>query len=188
MAKIVTRTVSSLDLNPLLTSLVTGVLDTVSNLLGTLTQDGKLIHQIINSGKLRRKLFDHFISLVILYSVGQIVNQILGPAGELLSSEIVGNYSQNMTYTGVSQALDNGNIVKQYSYPPPIGSTQTSNTLVNIVFDVLGKVLGATVVSPTSTSTSTSTSTPTTTTVATTLASSPAPVITTTTAAAPPAV
>ena len=51
VAKIVTRTVSSLDLNPLLTSLVSGVLDTVSNLLGTLTQNGQLIHQVINSGK-----------------------------------------------------------------------------------------------------------------------------------------
>lgn len=51
VAKIVTRTVSSLDLNPLLTSLVSGVLDTVSNLLGTLTKDGQLIHQVINSGK-----------------------------------------------------------------------------------------------------------------------------------------
>lgn len=113
--------------------------------------------------------------------VGEIVNQVLGPAGELLSSTVVGNFSTNMTYTGNSQTLANGNIVKQYSYPPPIGSTQTTNTLVNIVFDVLGKVLGATVVSPPPT-------TPSTTVATTTVAASPPPVTPTTTSTPPPPV
>ena len=42
---------ASLDLNPLLTSVVNGVFQTINNLLGTLTQNGQLIHQIINSGE-----------------------------------------------------------------------------------------------------------------------------------------
>ena len=50
IAKIVTRTMESLDLNPLLTNLINGVVQTVNNLLGTLTDGGQLIHQIINNG------------------------------------------------------------------------------------------------------------------------------------------
>jgi hypothetical protein len=53
IAKIVTRTMASLDLNPLLTSVIDGVFQTINNLLGTLTQNGQLIHQIINSGEKR---------------------------------------------------------------------------------------------------------------------------------------
>jgi hypothetical protein len=52
IAKIVTRTLSSLDLNPLLTSVINGVVETVNNLLGTLTQNGQLINQIVDSGKI----------------------------------------------------------------------------------------------------------------------------------------
>ncbi len=51
IAKIINRTMASLDLNPLLTTLVNGVIQTVNNLLCTLTQNGQLIHQIIDSGK-----------------------------------------------------------------------------------------------------------------------------------------
>jgi hypothetical protein len=60
-----------------------------------------------------------------------------------------------MTFTGISQTLDNGNIIKQYSYPPPVGSSQTVNTLVNILFNTVGNVLSTTVVNPAQTSTST---------------------------------
>ena len=42
----------SLDLNPLLTTVIDGVFQTVNNLLATFTQNGQLIHQII---KLRLK-------------------------------------------------------------------------------------------------------------------------------------
>jgi hypothetical protein len=40
---------ASLDLNRLLTSVINGVFQTVNNLLSTFTQNGQLIHQIINS-------------------------------------------------------------------------------------------------------------------------------------------
>jgi hypothetical protein len=41
----------SLDLNPLLTSVVNGVFQTINNVLGTLTQNGQLINQIIDSSR-----------------------------------------------------------------------------------------------------------------------------------------
>ncbi|CAF0915296.1 unnamed protein product [Adineta ricciae] len=143
VATIITRTMASLDLNPLLTSVIDGVFQTVNNLLGRLTQNGQLINQIIDS-------------------TGKIVNQVLGTAGEVLSSVVVGDYQQNMTFTGVTQTLDNGNVIKQYSYPPPAGSSQTDKVLVNVLTDASGKVLSATVVNPPSiptTTSSTSTST-----------------------------
>lgn len=90
---------------------------------------------------------------------------MLGTAGEVLSSVVVGDYQQNMTFTGISRTLENGNVIKQFSYPPPAGSSQTDNVLVNIVFDTLGKVLSATVVNPgTTPTTTTSTATTATTT------------------------
>ncbi|UJR08259.1 hypothetical protein I4U23_012532 [Adineta vaga] len=148
IAKIVTRTMESLDLNPLLTSVIDGVFQVINNLLATFTQDGQLIHQIIDSA-------------------GKIVNQVLGTAGDVLSSVVVGDYQQNMTFTGVTQTLDNGNIIKQYSYPPPTGSSQTGNILINVLTDTLGKVLSATVVNPASTPSTTNPTLTSTTTVAT---------------------
>ncbi|CAF1133918.1 unnamed protein product [Adineta steineri] len=139
IATIVTRTMASLDLNPLLTSIVNGVFQTVDNLLGTLTQNGTLINQIIDS-------------------TGQIVNQVLGTAGNVLSSVVVGNFQQNMTFTGITSTQANGDVIKQYSYPPPAGSSSNANILVNIVFDSTGNVLSATVVNPSSTATSTTSS------------------------------
>ncbi|CAF1323543.1 unnamed protein product [Rotaria sordida] len=136
VAKIVTRTMASLDLNPLLTTIINGVFRTIDNLLSTLTQNGQLIHQIIDN-------------------TGKIINLVLGTEGEILSSVDVGDYLQNMTFTGVTQTLENGNIIKQYTYPPPIGSSQIDNRLVNIVFNSLGQVLGTTVVNPVSTPTAT---------------------------------
>jgi len=61
-----------------------------------------------------------------------------------------------MTFTGITQTLSNGNIIKQYSYSPPAGSSQTDNILVNIVFNSQGNPLSATVVNPPSTPTTTS--------------------------------
>jgi hypothetical protein len=60
--------------------------------------------------------------LTILVNGVQIANQVLSTTEQVLSSVVVGNY------------LQNGDIIKQYSYPPP-GSSQTGNTYVNIVFD-----------------------------------------------------
>ena len=51
VAKIVTRTLASLDSNPLLLSVVNGVSQTVNNLVGSVTQNGQLIHQTIDSSK-----------------------------------------------------------------------------------------------------------------------------------------
>jgi hypothetical protein len=42
---------ASLDLNPVLISMIDGVFETDSNLLGILTDDGQFIHQIINKSK-----------------------------------------------------------------------------------------------------------------------------------------
>ena len=75
-----------------------------------------------------------------------------------------------MTLTGVTQTLKNGNIVKQYSYPPPAGSSQTENLLVDVLFDVHGKVLSTSIVTSPSTPPAASTPmTPVTTTTATTV-------------------
>jgi len=52
---------ASLDLNPLLISVVGGVFQTVNNLLGTLTQNGQLIHQIIDSSKIIYLVLKDFI-------------------------------------------------------------------------------------------------------------------------------
>jgi hypothetical protein len=51
VVKIITRTMASLDLNPVLISMIDGVFETDSNLLGILTDDGQFIHQIINKSK-----------------------------------------------------------------------------------------------------------------------------------------
>lgn len=51
IAAIITRTMASLDLNPLLTSIVDGVFDIIDNLLLTFTKDGKPINQIVDKRK-----------------------------------------------------------------------------------------------------------------------------------------
>ncbi|CAF4852150.1 unnamed protein product, partial [Rotaria sp. Silwood1] len=155
IAKIVTRTMASLDLNPLLLSFINGVFQTINNLLATFPLDGHVIHQIIDT-------------------VGNIVNQVLGPDGQILSSSIVGDYLKNMTFTGVTQTLANGYTIKQYSYTPPTGSSSLTNVLVNLVFNTLGTVVNAIVVTPVSPSTITNTPT-------TTATSSTSTVVNTTT-------
>jgi hypothetical protein len=92
-----------------------------------------------------------FLIILFIYLAGRIVNQVLGTTGQVLSSVVVGNYQQNMTFTGISQTLDNGDIIKQFSYSPPAGSSQTGNTYVNIVFDTQGNPVSATVINPAST-------------------------------------
>ncbi|RYC61499.1 hypothetical protein CHU98_g4708 [Xylaria longipes] len=144
LVEIVNRTLESLNLNPLLINLINEATDLVDAVVGAV--DG-LLGSIVNG--------DSTINLII-DNLGNIVQEIEGAAGNLLSS-IVGNYEQNMTYTGAQEILDGGLIQKTYSYSP-------LNALVNIVFNSLGQVVQAVVVkrnggsSPTS---STTTATPT---------------------------
>lgn len=126
LVEIVNRVFESLDLNPLListlsnaTNLLQPVIGAVDGLLGTVTQGGTTISFMV----------DNF---------GNIVQQVAGANGSPVSS-IVGNYLTNMTDTGVSQALQNGLISRQYSYTP-------LNALVNIVFNAAGQVVQASVV------------------------------------------
>lgn len=127
LVEIVNRVFSSLDLNPLLitaldtvTDLVDTVVGAVDGLIGSITQGGSTLSFLIDN-------------------LGNIVQQILGPGGGSPQTSIVGNYLQNMTYTGVSQNLQNGLVKKTYKYSP-------LNALVDIVFNAAGNIVQATVV------------------------------------------
>jgi len=129
---IVNRVFESLDLNPLLintlnnvTSLVTDVVGEVDGLLGSITQGGTTQSFVIDN-------------------LGNIVQQVSGV------STIVGNYLQNMTYTGQSESLGSGLTQKVYSYSP-------LDALVDIVFNTAGQIVQATVQTATSGSSSSST-------------------------------
>lgn len=146
LVDIVNRTLESLNLNPLLIN----VINEVTNLVDTVVAavDG-LLGSIVNG--------DSTINLIV-DNLGNIVQEVEGATGNLLSS-IVGNYEQNMTYTGAQEILDGGLIQKTYSYTP-------LNALVNIVFNSLGQVVQAVVVKRNGngsggTSTTSSTATPT---------------------------
>ena len=98
LVDIVNRVFQSLDLNPLLinalnnvTSLVTDVVGEVDGLLGSITQGGTTVSFVVDN-------------------LGDIVQQVNGV------SSIVGNYLQNMTYTGQSTSLGSGLTKKVYSY------------------------------------------------------------------------
>lgn len=124
--EIVERVFNSLDLNPLLisllnnvTDLVGGVIGAVDGLLGTITQGETTLSFVVDN-------------------LGNIVQEVVGGATGALST-IVGNYLQNMTFTGDTKPLDNGLTQKTYSYEP-------LNALVNIVFNTVGQVVQATVV------------------------------------------
>ncbi|KAF2422603.1 hypothetical protein EJ08DRAFT_575308, partial [Tothia fuscella] len=126
LVEIVNRVFSSLDLNPLLisaidtvTDLVDTVVGAVDGLLGSITQGGTQLSFIIDN-------------------LGNIVQHILGPGGGTPQASIVGNYLQNMTYTGISQQMQNGLVKKTYQYSP-------LNALVDIVFNQNGQVVQATV-------------------------------------------
>ncbi|KAI0456705.1 hypothetical protein F5B21DRAFT_122662 [Xylaria acuta] len=126
LVEIVNRTLESLNLNPLLIN----VIDEVTNLVGAVVGavDG-LLGSIVNG--------DSKINFIV-DNLGNIVQEVEGAAGNLLST-IVGNYEQNMTYTGAQEILDGGLIQKTYSYSP-------LNALVNIVFNAAGMVVQAVVV------------------------------------------
>ena len=134
LVDIVNRVFSSLDLNPILidavndvTGLVDDVVGEVDGLLGSITQGGKTLSFIVDN-------------------LGNIVQQLPGTAGNLVST-IVGNYQQNMTYTGQSTQLSGGLLQKVYSYTP-------LNALVDIVFNTAGQIVQATVAKQSSSSTS----------------------------------
>ncbi|KAI0523925.1 hypothetical protein F5B22DRAFT_592516 [Xylaria bambusicola] len=126
LVEIVNRTLTTLNLNPLLINVISEVTDLVDAVVGAV--DG-LLGSIVNG--------DSTINFII-DNLGNIVQEVAGGAGQALSS-IVGNYEQNMTYTGAQEILDGGFIQKTYSYSP-------LNALVNIVFNSLGQVVQAVVV------------------------------------------
>lgn len=144
LVDIVNRTLATLDLNPLLINVLNEVTDLVDTVVGAV--DG-LLGSIVNG--------DSKINFII-DNLGNIVQEVVGTAGSLLNT-IIGNYQQNMTYTGQQTILDGGLIQKTYSYAP-LGS------LVNIIFNAVGQVVQAVVVkggSDTGTTTSSTLSVPT---------------------------
>jgi len=135
LVDIVDRVFESLDLNPMLISIIndaTSVVGDATDALGNVTSaldkrtddvDG-LLGSITQAGTTLSFLVD---------DLGNIVQQISGGA-----SSIVGTYSQNMTETGDAQSLGSGLTQKTYSYLP-LGA------MVDIVFNKAGHVVQATV-------------------------------------------
>ncbi|KAH9229475.1 hypothetical protein K456DRAFT_56363 [Colletotrichum gloeosporioides 23] len=156
LVDIVNRTLASLDLNPLLINLLDTVGDVVDDVIGAV--DG-LLGSIVNGDTKINFLIDN---------LGNIVQEVTNAGSSALSS-IIGNYQQNMTFTGSQTDLGNGLVQKVYEYAP-------LSSLVNIVFNTLGQVVRATVVKGGSTGTSTTSGT---TAAATSAATSAAPVTTT---------
>ncbi|KAI7511497.1 hypothetical protein KC347_g3339 [Hortaea werneckii] len=125
LVDIVNRVFESLDINPSLintlnnvTSDVTGLLDEVvgevDGLLGSITQGGNNFRFVVDN----------------LGNIVQTVNNS--------TSSIVGNYAQNMTFTGDSKSVGSGLTQKTYSYSP-------LKSLVDIVFNKAGQIVQATV-------------------------------------------
>ncbi|CZT10988.1 uncharacterized protein RAG0_15293 [Rhynchosporium agropyri] len=126
LVDIVDRVFKSLDLNPLLidvlrdvTNIVTGVIGAVDGLLGSITGPGGLVNFLIDN-------------------LGNIVQSVVGTAGTAVD-QIVGNYKQNMTETGVVTQLGNGQVKKQFLFG-------ALGTLVDIVFNSAGQILQASAV------------------------------------------
>ncbi|RMZ27946.1 hypothetical protein D0859_07976 [Hortaea werneckii] len=125
LVDIVNRVFESLDINPSLintlnnaTSDVTGLLDEVvgevDGLLGSITQGGNNVRFVVDN----------------LGNIVQTANNS--------TSTIVGNYAQNMTFTGDSKSIGSGLTQKTYSYSP-------LKSLVDIVFNKAGQIVQATV-------------------------------------------
>ena len=141
LVDIVGRVFDSLDLNPLLintignvTSLVGDVVGdvvgAVDGLLGSITQGGKTLNFVVDN-------------------LGNIVQEVGGV------STIVGDFTKNMTETGVAKNVGQGLTQREYTYSP-------LNALVDIVFNSAGQVVQAVVqkksIATTSSSSSNSTS------------------------------
>ena len=121
---IVGRVFESLDLNPLLIDtignvtsavgdIVGDVAGAVSGLLGSITQGDKTLNFIVDN-------------------LGNIVQEVGGV------STIVGDFTRNMTETGVTKDLGKGLTQKEFSYSP-------LNSLIDIVFDSAGRVVSSVV-------------------------------------------
>lgn len=126
LVEIVNRTLSSLDLNPALINLldsvgdiVEGVVGVVDGLLGSITQGDTKLNFLIDN-------------------LGNIVQQVTKAGGDAVSS-IIGDYKQNMTFTGEEKTLQNGLTQKTYEY-------SELSALVNIVFNKAGQIVQAMVV------------------------------------------
>lgn len=123
LADVVNRVFQSLDINPLLINTINNITSVLDNAVGAV--DG-LLGSITRGGTVLNFLIDN---------LGHIVQQVVGENGKPVNT-IVGDYSQNMTYTGQSQQLPNGLTQKSYKYGP-------LNSLVNIVFNAAGQVVSA---------------------------------------------
>ncbi|KAH7302838.1 hypothetical protein B0I35DRAFT_455453 [Stachybotrys elegans] len=126
LVEIVNRTLASLDLNPALINLldsvgdiVEGVIDAVDGLLGTITQGDSVLRFLVDN-------------------LGNIVQEVVEGGGEAVSS-IIGNYRQNMTFTGDEKTLENGLVQRTYEYAE-------LSALVNIVFNRAGQIVQAQVI------------------------------------------
>ncbi|KZM28215.1 uncharacterized protein EKO05_0011029 [Ascochyta rabiei] len=138
LVNIVERVFDSLDLNPLLLSLVGNVTNLVGEVIGAV--DG-LLGSITQGGKTLNFLVDN---------LGNIVQEVVGGGGDALS-QIVGNYKLNMTeVTGTVKQVGQGLTQKTFSYEP-------LNALIDIVTNTAGQVVQATVQKPSSSGGATST-------------------------------
>ncbi|THV74587.1 hypothetical protein D6D28_02433 [Aureobasidium pullulans] len=117
LVDIVGRVFDSLDLNPLLINTISNVtslvgevvgdvVGAVDGLLGLITQGGKTLNFVVDN-------------------LGNIVQEVGGV------SSIVGDFTKNMTETGVAKSVGQGLTQKEYSYSP-------LNALVDIVFNSAG--------------------------------------------------
>jgi len=121
LADIINRVFQSIDLNPMLitavnnvSSILSDVVGAVDGLLGTVNQNGKSLSFLVDSS-------------------GNIVQQVSDPSGNPVST-IVGNYAQNMTYTGQEQSVPGGLTQRTYRYAP-------LNAIVDIIFNSAGQVV-----------------------------------------------
>ncbi|KAF5021022.1 hypothetical protein F66182_6953 [Fusarium sp. NRRL 66182] len=126
LVEIVNRTLASLDLNPALVNLldsvgdiVEGVIGAVDGLLGSITQGDTKLNFLIDN-------------------LGNIVQEVTQAGGKAVSS-IIGNYQQNMTFTGQEKNLANGLLQKTYEY-------SELSALVDIVFNKAGQIVQVQVV------------------------------------------
>ncbi|KAF5630017.1 hypothetical protein F52700_7374 [Fusarium sp. NRRL 52700] len=126
LVEIVNRTLASLDLNPALVNLldsvgdiVEGVIGAVDGLLGSITQGDTKLNFLIDN-------------------LGNIVQEVTKTGSDVVSS-IIGNYKQNMTFTGDEKTLQNGLTQRTYEY-------KELSALVNIVFNKAGQIVQAMVV------------------------------------------
>ncbi|KAH3915501.1 hypothetical protein HBH56_075460 [Parastagonospora nodorum] len=129
LVNIVERVFDSLDLNPLLISLIGNVTDLVGEVIGAV--DG-LLGSITQNGKTLNFLVDN---------LGNIVQEVVGAGGDALS-QIVGNFKLNMTEVeGSVKQVGQGLTQTTYNYDA-LGS------LVDIITNTAGQVVQAVVQKP----------------------------------------